>query len=256
MPADARRASPPRKHPAEGIRVPPRADARSTCGAVSAGRDGATLARKWRRTAQLAPTPKRTDLRSTPRSPSWRSRCRSGCWPRAARGRRRSSRRSRSLLTALASLPLVARRPRRSRVFVLTALASTALRGDRGRPRALRSARPSPSSPWPRRGDGSRARTRLTLAVVATCSPRTSTASGLARRPLPRRRAPVRRARSGAAPGWRATARGCGASGWPSWRSGRCAPSARPSASAGWRRPRSARASPATCTTPRATRST
>ncbi len=83
---------------------------------------------------------------------------------------------------------------------------------------------------------------------------RAAGAAPAARRPahgVPVRRRDLRRPR-----GSPASAPACAASGSRRWRSGRAAPSRRPSASAAWPPPRSARASPATCTTRRATRST
>jgi signal transduction histidine kinase len=82
------------------------------------------------------------------------------------------------LLTALASLPLVARRRAPLTVFVLTALASTVLR-------AIATPGGPPIGPTvalyglAAGGDGSRARTRLNLAVVVTLLAAHVAASGL-----------------------------------------------------------------------------
>ena len=158
------------------------------------------------------------------------------------------------LLAALASLPLVARRAAPLAVFVLTALASAVLYGVTeitGPPVGPTVALYGLASG----GDGSRARTLLTLGLVALMLAIHVTATGLdeGRFPGP---SSCLACCSGAAPGSPATARGCGASGWPSSRSAPCARSGMPSASAGWRRRRNARASPAIFTTPPVTRST
>jgi signal transduction histidine kinase len=82
------------------------------------------------------------------------------------------------LLTALASLPLVARRRTPLAVFVLTALASTVLRGiatPAGPPIGATVALYGLAAG----ADGSRARTRLNLAVVVTLLAAHVTASGL-----------------------------------------------------------------------------
>lgn len=88
------------------------------------------------------------------------------------------------VLTALASLPLVARRRAPLAVFVLTALASTALG-------AIASPGGPPVGPTialyglAASGDGSRARTRVTLAVVVALLVAHAAASGLANDQFP-----------------------------------------------------------------------
>jgi signal transduction histidine kinase len=88
------------------------------------------------------------------------------------------------LLTALASLPLVARRAAPLAVFVFTALASTLLYG-------LTEVAGPPLGPtlaiyWlAAAGDGSRSRTRLTLALVGGLLAAHATAGGLARDAFP-----------------------------------------------------------------------
>ena len=141
-----------------------------------------------------------------------------------------------AVLAALASLPLAARRRAPLAVFVATALASTALAAGSRRRRAadrpdaralLRPRRPAGASGGrrDRRGGGA--------------APRPRAAGGLARDAFPGAELPYG-VRSGAAPGWPATARGCAASGWPSSRSAPSGPSARRSGSAGSPPPRSA----------------
>ena len=139
---------------------------------------------------------------------------------RRARPTTAASSRSPSLLTALASLPLVVRRRAPLAVFVFTALASTALQPWRTRP-ARRSGATIALFWVAAASDGSRERTRATVALVLALLARPRGSRGPGGRPLPRRRAAVRRAALGrhmAGGRPRAPAR---ASGWPSSRSAR-----------------------------------
>ena len=155
------------------------------------------------------------------------------------------------LLAGLASLPLVARRYAPVWVFVVTALASAVLMGV-GEPVGP-PVGPTLALYWLAAAGTQRARVTLPLAGVILVAH--AAASGLATENFPIVELGFGVLVWGGA--WvSATGRGCGASGSPSSRPARCAPSARPSASAGWRRPRSAPASPATSTTRPATRST